>query len=252
MLEYWFATEPTYVETIAELNDLITIPPGPKNVNDTRNNAVVLNPLGGATPVHIEADTLEKITLANTVGHAALYWNWTYMCYFGEPQVYYNAPTNGWTDLKMDEDKTLINLLAGLDGRPVEMGAIDPQKESSDPPEYSDRAKYYYSYYGVNPGSTPQELSWDFKENIKADYHLVQREDVFVSSDGLSGNVYAHMPGSDIEGSLFLLGLIQTPDERITTIGILLYFKPDLYRIDFLEKDTIRFVTLTLAQMGAE
>ena len=251
MLESWFASDPTYVDTIAKLNTLIEIPPDPLE-NDPRSNAIVLNPLGGATPVPIGASTEVKRALANAVGHAARYWNWTYMCYFGEPEVYFNAPTSGWTNLKSDEDKTLINLLAGLDNQPIDTSAKDPQKESTTPPEYSDRAKYYYSYYGVNPGSTPQDLAWDFKEQVKTDYHLVQREDVFVSTSGLSGNIYAHIPGSEIEGSIFLLGLTQTPDERITTIGILLYYKPDLYRVDFLEKDTIRFVTLTLAQMGAE
>jgi hypothetical protein len=252
ILEPWFATEPTYVGTIAELTTLIEIPSGPKDVDDPRNNAIVLNPLGGATPVPIEANTDTKVTLANAVGHAARYWNWTYMCYFGEPEVYFNAPTDGWSGLKMDEDKTLMNILSGLDNQGIVTPSEDPQKPSTVPPEYTDRAKYYYSYYGINPGSTPQELAWDFKEQVKTQYHLVQKEDVFVPTGGLSGNVYAHIPGSDVEGSIFLLGLTQTPDERITAIGILLYYKPGLYRLDFLEQDTIRFVTLTLAQMGAE
>ena len=84
-------------------------------------------------------------------------------------------------------------------------------------------------------------------------HHLyVNNTEIFVKDPhgGYSGTFYLHYkdadgddnpdPNEERRGVYFALCLPQMPDPRITTIGMLYFYKPNIYRTSFLEKDTIR------------
>jgi hypothetical protein len=68
----------------------------------------------------------------------------------------------------------------------------------------------------------------------------------------MPGAIYKHIAAGDnkITGSLFALGLTRTPDIRLTVLGLLLNYKPRLYRSEFNAAGTSRLVVLQLGIVG--
>lgn len=265
-LSPWF--EKTVV--INSTSDLKTLVEGniPPNVDDAiLKNAVVINPLGGTYPYPIGIDTNdtsdEQVNLAYAMGRAVNRFNLTYMCYVGYPAEYVGNPNTGLAGLTMLERKCLDAFMYGIDNQTLGSTGKEYRYKESNPGSYTPAAKEIYTTYGVFPGLNQPNI-FVLGKSIMDDFHLYTNDALAVfqqESNGYPGAIYIHYvdvnnnnqydPG-ETKGVFFNLCFPQTPDVRITTIGILQQYKPQIYRTKFTEKDTIRFITLTLAQVGAD
>jgi len=107
------------------------------------------------------------------------------------------------------------------------------------------------NYYGIYP-SPYQTSTRAIQKSILNTYpHLTVGLPIFNEKSGCyPGALYNHINGAKIEGSLLALGLTRTPDIRLTAIGLLSYYKPQLYRSNYTATDTSRLVVLQLGQVG--
>ncbi|MEM0313136.1 MAG: hypothetical protein QXQ41_01090, partial [Candidatus Bathyarchaeia archaeon] len=109
----------------------------------------------------------------------------------------------------------------------------------------------YCHRYGIYP-SQVQTATRSIKEvtlskyNLKIDILVFQKDTTYNSYPGA---LYRHNSGS---GSLLAIGITRTPDIRLTAIGILAYYKPDIkFSIKIGEKgEILRLAVLQLGQVG--
>ena len=68
----------------------------------------------------------------------------------------------------------------------------------------------------------------------------------------LPGSVYRHVftDSTDTTGSFLAIGLTRTPDIRVTTLGLLSYYQPNLFVSGYTVSDTSRLVVLQLGLVG--
>ena len=267
ILSPWFETT-VMINSTAQLRDLVS-----KNIGDPPikpgsrlANAVVVNPLGGTYPAPLGVDLNDPDGVlrdgAWQLGKAAYRMNWTYTCYVGYPQEYVSSSNNGLQGLSMMERRLLDAFLTGLDNRDSFSGKEWRYKED-EKASWTQTAKQIYTTYGVYPGLNQPDI-FVLGKDMESEFHLyINDTAVFEQTDkGYPGAIYIHYVDSDkdnvrdpseqVRGAFFSLCLPQIPDKRISAIGILQYYRPKIYRTPFTENDTIRFVTLTLAQLGAD
>jgi hypothetical protein len=67
-----------------------------------------------------------------------------------------------------------------------------------------------------------------------------------IESDWVAGATFTHQHG----GAFTAIGLARIPDIRITSLALLMHFKPLIYRSEFGAEGTSRLVTLQLGQQG--
>jgi hypothetical protein len=253
------------------------------------NNAVVLNPLGSTIPINRTKEGNEQLNLelAWELGKKTSYWNLTYVCYIGYPDNYgTNGPSQGLAGATMLERKILDCFLIGLDvnnnGRttaPTTGYDLRIKGEWTTP--FTSFAKKTYTKYGVYPGSQQPGI-FLLESDVLGDYHLVLRDEVQRSTiiiepvvdpksnktTGYGAAGYIHWTDFDgdnqfdstfmpvrhgeQDGAFVGFCLTQYPDPRVVAIGLLQYYQPQLYRLDFTGVDTVRYLSLTYAQMGAE
>jgi hypothetical protein len=106
------------------------------------------------------------------------------------------------------------------------------------------------NYYGIYP-STYQTSTRAL--SILAGYNLTVGLNVFNPvGNYLPGSIYNHVfPGSsDTTGSLLAIGLTRTPDIRVTTLGLLSYYHPNLFVSGYTVSDTSRLIILQLGLVG--
>jgi hypothetical protein len=267
ILSPWFETT-VMINSTAQLRDLVG-----KNVGDpplkpgsSYQNAIVVNPLGGTYPITIGSDIGDPnspmVDYSWELGKAAYRMNWTYLCYVGYPQEYVSGSGNGLKGQSEMERRLLDAFLTGLDNRDKYSGKEWRYKQD-DEADWTDDAVKTYTKYGVFPGENQPGI-FVLGKDIEGEFHLYRNNtDVFMETDkGSPGSIYMHYLDSngndqkdqdeERRGAFFSLCLPQIPDKRISTIGILQYYKPRVYRTPFTENDSIRFVALTLAQLGAD
>ena len=268
VLSPWFETT-VVINSTAQLTSLIS-----KNIGDpplvpgvSIQNAVVVNPLGGTIPFPLGVDLNDPNGLivqeAYKLGKAAYRFNWTYLSYVGYPQEYVSQANNGLKGLTMMERRNLDAFLYGLDNRALSSSAKEWRYKDDVPSSWTATAKKTYTTYGVYPGLNQPDV-FVLGKDMEGEFHLyINDTAVFEqTAKGYPGAIYIHYIDSNNNGvrdwteqrrgAFFSLCLPQIPDKRIATIGILQYYKPKIYRTPFTENDTLRFVSLTLAQLGAE
>jgi hypothetical protein len=235
-------------------------------------NAVVINTFGECVPVPEEycqgyeredegyqpVVTYPYTRYCYTLGQKTRQHNWTWVSIVGYPFYYVsNTETlqdqdNGWGIYGMVKTyQGGINAyLQGLDNQRYtydETGITG----SFSVVYLSSEALYYCNYYGIYP-SPYQTATRALKSSIIGTYHLnVTTYVLDPISNHNPGAVYRHvLPGDNITGSLFALGLTRTPDIRLTALGLLCDYKPRLYRSEYTAAGTSRLVILQLGQVG--
>lgn len=269
ILSPWFETT-VMVNNTAQLRQLVAL--NATNANPLSSgvgfvNAVVVNPLGGTYPTPLGVDLSDPgglvIQYSWELGKAAYRLNWTYLCYVGYPQDYVAGVNNGLKGLSMMERKVLDAFLCGLDNRDVPSTGKEWRYKEDLPASWTSTAKQIYTTYGVYPGLNQPDV-FVLGKDMESEFHLYLNDTAVFeqSAKGYPGAIYIHYidaNGNDVKdsteqhrGAFFSLCLPQIPDKRISAIGILQYYRPKIYRTAFTENDTIRFVSLTLAQLGAD
>ena len=286
-LSPWFASI-VIIHDTNEFKDLLNDADGVwEKTGDKINNAVVLNPLGSTIPIKRteEGNEQPNLTLAWELGKKTSLSNWTYVCYIGYPDNYGGSgPSEGLAGATMLERKLLNCFLIGLDvnnnGRTTSpTTGSDLRIKGAPTTPFTSFAKKTYTKYGVYPGSQQPGI-FLLDDIILDEYHLVLRDEVKRSTiimepgvgqggkTGYAAAGYIHWTDFDgdnqfdstfmpvrhgeQDGAFMGLCLTQYPDSRIVAIGLLQYYQPQLYRLDFTGVDTVRYMSLTYAQMGAE
>jgi hypothetical protein len=116
--------------------------------------------------------------------------------------------------------------------------------------QFTSEAKERSNYYGIYPASS-QMASRALPQSIESTYHLTRYATIFEPK--LYSGVYyvavatfKHAGG----GALTVVGLTRVPDIRISALALLTYYKPTIYKSEFMAAGTSRLVVLQLSQLG--
>jgi hypothetical protein len=226
-------------------------------------NATIINTVGEAVPIPSEyckspySDN-NYARYCHLLGEKVCLYNWTWASIVGYP-FYYVSNTgsfpndqNTWGIYGMlCVGQAGINaFLQGLNNRAYtynsasiigNVGLVNLSPQVLD----------YCNYYGMYP-SPYQTSTRAIQKSILTTYpNLTARLLIFDEKSGCyPGALYNHVDGTRIKGSLLALGLTRTPDIRLTSVGLLSYYKPRLYRSEYTATGTSRLVVLQLGQAG--
>jgi len=269
---------PYFVKTVMVQNttQLGKILNGTSLQGETVQNAVIINTFGEAVPIPsgyyatigYRSTDRSYANYTYTLGLKVNQYNWTWVSIVGYP-FYYVTNTklfkdihNTWgiygmriigTDGTGGGPSGLNAFLKGLDRQPY---SYDSNSITGSPGVVylSEEAKYYCNYYGIYP-SPYQTSTRALPDSILSTYHLPNSLVTYIfnkKGSWIPGAIYKHVAAGDnkITGSLFALGLARTTDIRLTALGLLLNYKPRLYRSEFNATGTSRLVVLQLGQVG--
>jgi len=229
-------------------------------------NAVVINTFGEAVP--IPAGYYTTIGEANgyanysfTLGHRVRTYNWTWVSIVGYPFFYVTNTVTFWNQQngygiygmvrvgeRGERGETGLNaFLAGLDNQgsygsswiTSEIGLV----------QFTTEAKERSNYYGIYP-SPYQMASRALPQSIESTYHLTRYATIFEPKDGYIAAAAFKHTGNPRGGTLVAVGLTRVPDIRISALALLTYYKPTLYKSEFMAAGTSRLVVLQLSQLG--
>lgn len=234
------------------------------------HGSVIINTFGEAVPipsgyyaspgVGYDVNTGSYALYCYTLGKKVHEYNFTWVSIVGYP-LYYVSNTalfpneqNTWGiyGMKRVGPAGLNAFLKGMDDQPYSYNSSWITGEAG-VVYLSSNASYYSNYYGIYP-SPYQTSTRALPSSITNTYHLRITTYVFNPVNNLiPGAVFRHVIAEDtnITGSLFALGLTQTPDIRLAAIGLLTDYKPRLYRSEYTATGrTSRLVVLQLGLVG--
>jgi len=197
-----------------------------------------------------------------TLGQKTRLHNWTWASIVGYP-FYYVSNTgvfaneqNGWGiyGMRMTSQGGARAFLEGLDNQSYR---YDDGGITSDVGVVTLTGNSVNScnYYGIYP-STTQTSTRALSNSILQSYNLSIGISMFnppVGNENYNpGAIYRHVfsGATDTTGSFLALGLTRTPDIRLTSLGLLSYYQPRLYRSEYSAYGTSRLAVLQLGLLG--
>ncbi|MGB9676073.1 MAG: hypothetical protein ACPL0C_02665 [Candidatus Bathyarchaeales archaeon] len=256
---------------VQNTTDLAKILNGIAIQGETVQHAVVINTFGEAVPIpsgyytNIGYNPNDR-SYANytyTLGLKVRQYNWTWVSIVGYPFFYvthtetFSNIQNSWGIYGMrmigrdggDGPAGLNAFLQGLDGQSYSYNAT--WITGSPGVVYlSSQVIYYCNYYGIYP-SLYQTSTRALPSYILNNYHLNVSLYIFNTvGNYIPGAVYSHISQNNVSGKFFVLGLTRTPDIRLTALGLLSYYNPRLYPLQYTAANATRLVVLQLGQTG--
>jgi hypothetical protein len=231
---------------------------------ETLGNAVVINTCGEAVPIPTAYCTTpysdnSYARYSYEVGQKVRQYNWTWASIVGYPFYYvsntaaFSAQQNDWGiyGMRMTAQGGVRAFFQGLDNQPY---VSDTSGVCSDVGQVTltSNALYYCNYYGIYP-SEYQTSTRALSNSILASYNLTIGLNVFdPKGNYLPGAIYRHVfdGSTSTTGTFLALGLTRTPDIRLTSLSLLSYYQPRLYRSEYTTYGTSRLVVLQLALVG--
>jgi hypothetical protein len=258
---------PYFVDTIMVQNtaELGTLLGGAPLDGETLQNAVIINTCGEAVPIpsaYCIAPYSDNsyARYSYFLGQKVNQYNWTWASIVGYPFYYvsntaaFSGAQNDWGiyGMRMTSTGGVRAFLQGLDNQPY---VSDTSGVTSDVGvvTLTSSTLYYCNYYGIYP-SEYQTSTRALSNSILASYNLSVGLYVFnPSGNYIPGAIYRHVfAGSTATTGTFLaLGLTRTPDIRLTSLSLLTYYQPRLYRSEYTTYGTSRLVVLQLGLVGA-
>ncbi|MEM2105322.1 MAG: hypothetical protein QXV21_02470 [Candidatus Bathyarchaeia archaeon] len=245
--------------------------------NETVRNAVVINTFGEAVPIPTAYCTTPYsndtyASYCHFLGERTRIYNWTWVSIVGYPFYYVTNTVNfssyentygiyGMRRVGRANDvyggrAGIRAFLQGLDGQGYVYDSSSLIPSSGFDATLSQEVLDSCNYYGIYPSSR-QTSTRALRDSIRTDYNLTIALRIFnsVTVSGVvynPGAVYNHIFKNDnkITGSLLALGLTRTPDIRLTALGLLSYYKPRLYPLQYTAANATRLVVLQLGQTG--
>jgi hypothetical protein len=271
LLSQYFA-KTVMVQTTADLGKILN---GTSIEGETVQNAVVINTFGEAVPIPTEYCTspYSNDTYArycHFLGERVRIYNWTWVSIVGYPFYYvtntanFSGYENTYGIYGMRRVGTTSGggqsgiraFLQGLDGQNYVYDSSGLIPSSGFDATLSHEVLESCNYYGIYPSSR-QTSTRALEDSIRSSYNLTIGLRIFnsVTISGVvynPGAVYKHIFKNDnnITGALLALGLTRTPDIRLTALGLLSYYKPRLYPLQYTAVNATRLVVLQLGQTG--
>ena len=256
---------PYFVNTVMVQNtaELGTILGGTPLHGETLENAVIINTCGEAVPIPTAYCTSpysdnSYARYSYFLGQKVNEYNWTWASIVGYPFYYVSNtaafPTqqNDWGiyGMRMTAQGGVRAFLQGIDNQAY---VYDSSGVCSDVGvvTITSEALYYCNYYGIYP-SEYQTSTRALSNSILSSYNLDVGLYVFNPVGSyIPGAIYRHVSGSaSTTGSFLALGLTRTPDIRLTSLSLLTYYQPRLYRSEYTSYGTSRLVVLQLGLVG--
>jgi hypothetical protein len=227
-------------------------------------NATVINTFGEAAPIPASyADLYSQDSYAEycyELGKRVNQHNWTWVSIVGYPFYYVSntvklaADDNSWGIYGMARVGSggLNSFLRGLDLEHYPSYGYDGSWITGSPGivYFSSDASYYSNYYGIYP-SPYQTATRALPGSIQSTYHTTIVSNVFDPVSNYYGAATFKHTGT---GAFTAIGLTRTPDIRVTALALLMYYRPIIYKTEFLltanERPTQRLVVLQLSQQG--
>ncbi len=239
---------------------------------ETVQNAVVINTFGEAVPIPTAyckspywEDTYARY--CHFLGNMTHLYNWTWVSIVGYP-FYYVSNTGAFPNYnntygifgmrrvgRADDDEGgqagVRAFLQGLDGQNYLYDNSSLIPDTGFIATLSQQVLECCNYYGIYP-SPYQTSTRALKDSILTEYHLTIGLKIFdsVTVSGTTynpGALYNHVSKN---GSLLALGLTRTPDIRLTALGLLSYYKPRRYPLEYTARNATRLVVLQLGLVG--
>mgnify|MGYP001035980096 CR=1 FL=1 len=259
------------VQNTTQLGQMLT---GTSLQGETLQNAVVINTFGETVPIpteycqnhthanegyepHYDSEaemTINYTRYCYTLGQKTRQYNWTWASIVGYPlyyvsntQIFANDQnTYGIYGMQKVFRGGINAFLQGIDNQTYHYDNTKITKWPGDV-HLSQEVSGYSNYYGIYP-SPHQTSTRALNTSILNDFNLIVALYIFNEVDNsIPGAVYRHIFNT---GSLLALGLTRTPDIRLTALGILSYYEPRLYPLEYTASNATRLVVLQLGQVG--
>ena len=271
MSPYFLTT--VMVNSTSQLDTLLSGQPITSNPNERVEGAVVINTFGETVPIPA-SKTANYAQYPYTVGKRVNMSNWTWVSIVGYP-FYYASNTvsfagddNGWGihGTKQLGNKGLNYFLQGIDYTSHSAPVEDSTWITSEIPGvvyYTDQVRANQDYYGIYTGlsqtssrALPISDLGHYNLMLPVDANGLKYTNIFnpVTVSGKQyypGATWIHRVDGVTHGSFMAIGLVRTPDIRVSLIGLLDYYHPKLLRTEFSISGTSRLVELQISQMGA-
>ncbi|MEM3577953.1 MAG: hypothetical protein QXX51_05800 [Candidatus Bathyarchaeia archaeon] len=257
---------PYFKTTIMVQNttDLAKILNGTPIQNETVQNAVVINTFGEAVPIPTAYCTTPYSTNSYAyycyfLGQQVRRYNWTWASIVGYPFYYVtntislNNSQNDWGifGMIMVAQRGMYAFLQGLTNASYDPSDTSNIYRNVGTVSLSSQVLDNCNYYGIYP--SPDQTSTRAIQKIKISAYPNLKVGLLIFNEKeecYPGALYNYWNGTRIEGSLLALGLTRTPDIRLTALGLLSYYKPRLYPLQYTAADATRLVVLQLGQTG--
>jgi hypothetical protein len=254
------------VNTTEELGRLLD---GQRLGNKSMQNAIVINTFGESVPIPTEYcqnqskgnegyNATIKYPYARycyTLGNRTRLYNWTWVSIVGYPLYYVsnknffaNAQnTYGIYGMNMTYQGGINAFLQALDGKPFNYSETQiTQSMSLLYVSLSQNASNCCNKYGIYP-SPNQTATRALSSSITSTYHLNVTTYIFdPNGEWLAGAVYRNV----VSGGLLAIGMVRTPDIRLTALGLLCDYHPTLIQSSFTVAGTSKLVVLQLGNVG--
>jgi hypothetical protein len=270
---------PYFVKTVMvqSTTQLAQILDGTPLAGELLQNAVIINTCGEAVPMPTSYSTLNVGYQAGdgcyakydwTLGTRVNTYNWTWVSIVGWP-FYYVSNTgllsniqNTWGiyGMNMTGSPGLTAFLQGLAGKPYSKTSSSTSDLTSiGTIPLSNQVSENCNYYGIYPAQY-QTATRALDTAIISAYDLNVTTYVLNPTTDSGGHlwnpgaVYRHVVFNggikNFQGGFFALGLTRIPDIRLTALGLLCDYKPQLYGSGYTAADTSRLVVLQLGIVG--
>ena len=229
-------------------------------------DAVVVNPFGEAVPIPLQ--------LANSSFYSRYPWylgqkvrthNWTWVSIVGYPLYYvtnmaaFSDDENSWGiyGMKRVGPAGFNGFLQGLNNNDYAYNSAWIT-QSLGVVQLTNEAQDMSNYYGIYPESyqtATRALSSDTlaNYNVFIDPQANIFDPIIYNNDPFhAGATYSHFEDNIRHGSFTAIGLARTPDIRITILGLLMFYRPNIYRTEFGASGTSKLVVLQLGQVGSD
>ena len=253
------------INSTAQLKKILNNETITSNTNEQIGEAVIINTFGEAVPIPSDmANSSFYQKYPWYIGQKVNAYNWTWVSIVGYPIYYvtnteaYKNDDNTWGiyGMKNIGPAGFNGFLQGLDGMDYvydggwitgSIGVVN----------FVDTVKEMTNYYGIYPEShqtSTRALSIDALEDYNV--YLNPESNIFApeqppgGSSYYAGATFSHRENNTTRGSFTAIGLARTPDIRISILGLLMFYRPNIYRSEFGASGTSRLIVLQLGQVG--
>jgi hypothetical protein len=258
------------VNTTAQLEQILSSIKISSSPEENITGAVVINTCGEAVPipngynatdVGYDAGNSSYALYCRTLGKKVHDYNWTWASIVGYPFYYvsntvlFSSYQNDWGiyGMKSVGAAGLNSFLLGLNNTPYYYNSTwitgDEKKDSRlASVQLSSDTLQSCNTYGIYPAPY-HTATRALPTYIRNSYNLTVTSYILEQvGDWIAGAVYSHY----MSGHFLQLGLARTPDIRLTALGLLSFFKPQLQRSNYEVAGTSKFVVLQLGQAGGK
>ncbi|MCW4016345.1 MAG: hypothetical protein NWF06_08245 [Candidatus Bathyarchaeota archaeon] len=240
-------------------------------------NAVVINTFGEAVPIPSYYANLYDTSYSDdyarycyVLGQKTNTYNWTWVSIVGYPFYYvtntnyFDDDNNGWGIYGMEDSNVqqagLQAFLQGLTDRDYAHVSTDIKQDvnvvylTSESIELCNEYGIYPRPYQTSARALDEYYMLDTYQLSALELFNRPEDDSGTTSvdesDYIPAATYTNIEGSDKKGAFTAIGLSRTPDVRITALGLLMYYHPNIYRSEFGASGKSMLVTLQLGQQG--